>query len=161
MDLSKAVDGLPHRFLVAQLYEFSYTACQLIAGYLCERRQRLKASNAHRKRNTLCKRISQGSISSPLLFNMLINDLFYFVDKCKLYNYADDSSTSHAALTMEEVCRALEHDGNIAIDWYESNGIHVNPSKFQMTIMFSSSTEPISVTLKGNIVLTSESCVKV
>ena len=45
-----------------------------------------------------------------------------------LYNYADDNSMSHAAPAIQDVCSALEHDGNIAIDWFESNGMQANPS---------------------------------
>ena len=78
-----------------------------------------------------------------------------------LYNYADDNSISRAAPVIEDVCSALEHDGNIAIDWFESNGMQANPSKFQLMIISPVPTEPVSITLKGNTVITSEFCVKV
>ena len=163
MDLSKAFDCLPHSLLVAKLhaYGFSYSACELIASYLCERRQRVKINNVRSEWKTLCKGVPQGSILGPLLFNAFINDLFYFVEKCMLYNYADDNSMSHAAPAIQDVCSALEHDGNIAIDWFESNGMQANPSKFQLMIMSPIPTEPVSITLKGNTVIMSESCVKV
>ena len=163
MDLSKAFDCLPHSLLVAKLhaYGFSYSACELIASYLCERRQRVKINNVRSEWKTLCKGVPQGSILGPLLFNAFINDLFYFVEKCILYNYADDNSMSHSAPAIQDECSALEHDGNIAIDWFESNGMQANPSKFQLMIMSPIPTEPVSITLKGNTVIVSESCVKV
>ena len=34
-----------------------------------------------------------GSILGPLLFNLFINDIFYFLIESKLANYADDTST--------------------------------------------------------------------
>ena len=163
MDLSKAFDCFPHSLLVAKLhaYGFSYSTCKLIASYLCERRQRVKINNVRSEWKTLCKGVPQGSILGPLLFNAFINDLFYFVEKCILYNYADDNSMSHSAPAIQDECSALEHDGNIAIDWFESNGMQANPSKFQLMIMSPIPTEPVSITLKGNTVIVSESCVKV
>ena len=105
--------------------------------------------------------VPQGSILGPFLFNVFIYDLLYFVEKCMLYNYADDNLMSHAAPAIQDVCSALEHDGNIAIDWFESNGLQANPNKFHLMIMSPIPTGPVSITLKGNTVIMSESCVTV
>ena len=34
------------------------------------------------------------SLHGPLIFNIFLNDIFYFVSKGNLYNYADDNCTS-------------------------------------------------------------------
>ena len=48
-----------------------------------------------------------------------MNDLFYFIEKRTLYTYADDDQISMAAPTLDGVCNALQHDGNIATEWFQ------------------------------------------
>ena len=43
-------------------------------------------------RDIMSHLVSQGSIIGPLLFNIYLNDIFYYVDKIKLINYADDNT---------------------------------------------------------------------
>ena len=107
MDLSKAFDCLPHGLLVAKLNAYGLTlpACELIGNYLSHRRQRVKIGCTKSQWSFLEKGVPQGSILGPLLFNIFINDLFYFIEKCSLYNFADDNSLSNAATTLGELTK--------------------------------------------------------
>ena len=105
MDLSKAFDCLPHGLLVAKLKAYGLTlpACELMGSYLSGRKQRVKIAGTRSKWKFLEKGVPQGSILGPLLFNIFINDLFYFIEKCSLYNFADDNSLSAVAPTLNEL----------------------------------------------------------
>ena len=44
-----------------------------------------------------------------------INDLFYFIENCILYNYADDNTISEAPCSLDTVLANLTYDGNNAV----------------------------------------------
>ena len=162
MDLSKEFDCLPHGLLVAKLhaYGLSPAACCLLGDYLSGRRQRVKISNARSTWETLAKGVPQGSILGPLLFNIFINDMFYFMEKCSLYNYADDNSLSNSAPSVDEVLSNLRHDCEISLRWFNQNGMEANPNKFQFFISSSCQNESIELKISDNVTITSEPCIK-
>ena len=162
MDLSKAFDCLPHALTVAKLhaYGLSLPSCELLASYLSNRKQRVKISNSRSDWIDLNKGVPQGSILGPLLFNVFVNDLFLFIEKCSLYNYADDNSLKTANISIENVLADLQHDCRNATEWFERNGMQANPEKFQFMILAPRSTENFEIQLNDSITLKSEDCVK-
>ena len=71
----------------------------------------------------------------PLLFNIFINDLFYFIEKCILSNYADDNTLDVIACTLNCIISVLKLDTKHAIEWFQENFMKVNPDKFQMALL--------------------------
>ena len=94
LDLSKAFDCLHHDLLIAKLeaYEFGHSSLILIYNYLSGRKQRTKVNNVYSEWNELETGIPQGSILCPLIFNIYINDIFYFVNEDTVANFADDNT---------------------------------------------------------------------
>ena len=93
MDLFKAFGYLPHSLIICKLYAYgvSANAYKLIASYLYKRKQRVKIENEQSEWLDISKGVPQGSILGLLIFNIFINDIFYFIQDRTLYNYADDN----------------------------------------------------------------------
>ena len=80
-DLSKASGCLHHGILIAKLdgNGFDIKSTKLIQQYLSNRKQRVKVGNAYSSWKEIFYGIPQGSILGPLIFNIFLCDLFYFL----------------------------------------------------------------------------------
>ena len=65
---------------------------KLINFYLSKRRQKIKINNVYNSRSEILFGAPPGFILGPLLFNIFICDLFLFLPKIGVANYADDNS---------------------------------------------------------------------
>ena len=92
MDLSKVFDCIPHGLLIAKMeaYGFSEDFLTFLYSYL-ERRKQSISPQCITNSNLRCPtRIH----SRTILFNIFMNDLFYFMKDAQLLNYADDKTTA-------------------------------------------------------------------
>lgn len=133
MDLSKAFDCLPHELLIAKLraYGLSEDAVKLLDSYLSDRFQQIRLGPETSSWEKLLKGVPQGSILGPLLFNVFINDIFYFIIHCILYNYADDNTLSYIHKDLTTLKSVLEQESQNLLTWFENNFMKANPDKFQ------------------------------
>ena len=136
-DLSKAFDCIPHDLLIAKLhaYGFDKTSLNFVLNYLTERVQRTKVNGVYSKRRKIRYGVPQGSILGPLLFNLFMNDIFYFVKESKLANYADDTTIYTAKDGIFPFLHALKSETEIVLDWFKLNEMKSNSDKGHMIVV--------------------------
>ena len=137
MDLSKAMDCLPYGFIIDKLAAngLSDSACSLLQSYLSDWKQMVKLGHFKSTLLKIIKGVPQGSILGPLLFNILLNDIFYFVKKSNLSNYADDNTLSYSHPDLLETKNVLTSESEHINEWFGTNQKQANPGKFQAVVL--------------------------
>ena len=135
-DLSKAFDCINHELIIAKLeaYGFSKSALRYINSYLKDRLQRTKVNDTFSEWSCIISGVPQGSILGPLLFNIYINDLFYFLDENKITNYADDNTPYEIDKHLSDVIIQLENNIIILSKWFTDNYFKMNADKCQLIV---------------------------
>ena len=135
-DLSKAFDCLNHNLLIAKLhaYGFDYNSLTYINSYLSDRKHRTKVNNSFSSWASITSGVPQGSILGPLLFNIYMNDIFFFINETKLTNYADDNTPYSINTNIEDLIKSLENDTSILIKWFSDNYFVMNANKSHLLV---------------------------
>ena len=135
-DLSKAFDCIPHDLIIAKLeaYGFQTDALNLVYDYLSNRKQRVKINETFSCWKNIEYGVPQGSILGPLLFNIHLCDLFYFLEDLDIASYVDDINT-------------LEASSLPLFTWFNNDFMKANSDKSH--ILFSCS-EPSTALIDGS-----------
>ena len=65
-----------------------------------------------------------------MLFNIFLNDIFYFIRQNSLYNSTDDNTLSNSYSDLSQIRLLFEAEGWNIIDWFDLNDMQANPGKF-------------------------------
>ena len=100
MDLSKAVDCIPHGLMLTKLKCYGLS----------------DQGHSRSEWGSVAQGVPQGSILGPLICNIFINDIFYVLIKvCNLYNYAYDNTLLNTHQSIADLKYNLETSATVAI----------------------------------------------
>ena len=135
-DLSKAFDCISHELLIAKLeaYGFDKSALILIYDYLKGRKQRTKVNGSYSSWREVLSGVPQGSILGPLLFNIFINDIFFFLEKTNIANFADDNTPYSVENDIMSLLKSLESDTYTVLNWFRFNEMKPNQGKCHLMV---------------------------
>ena len=131
-DFAKAFDTISHDLILNKLklqYGIDSSLLKLLVNYLHERKQRVVLDNIASKSITVLSSVPQGSILGPLLFVLLINDIYVGIDKAtSICLYADDNKIWRK-INSENDCVQLQKDINTLHNWSIKNIMRFNAIK--------------------------------
>ena len=81
-----------------------------------------------------------------MLFNIFINDIFYFISDISIANYADDNTPYTTEKSITSLIEILEVETNVFLEWFKTNEMRPNEDKCHLLV---NNQENVSVTL-GN-----------
>ena len=127
VDLYAAYDRVNHRILIQKLYNITQDSplCRVIQNMLSSRRFYVELNNERSRWRKQKNGLPQGSVLSPILFNIYTNDQPLH-NGIRSFIYVDPLSYVEVEKTIEESLSELTH-------YYRSNNLRANPDKTQVT----------------------------
>ena len=77
----------------------------------------------------------QGSIFGLILSNIFLYDLFLYIKKSDLHNFAGNNIITVTCYTLAGLLKTLEQESESVLNWFKQNKIIVNADKFQVIIL--------------------------
>ena len=104
----------------------------MILSYLTDRKHRTKVNNYLYKWADIISGVPQGSILGPLLFNIYINDIFFFTQEDRIANYADDNTPYAIETNYTDMLDTLQLETQTLIKWFSTNFFKLNADKCEL-----------------------------
>ena len=84
-------------------YGFQTNPLNLTHSYLQSRKQKVLINNKFNLERNIIAGVPQGSIDGPLLLNLFINGLVFFIQYSVLSNFADDNNLFVIGKNKEDI----------------------------------------------------------
>ena len=81
------------------------------------------------------------------MFNIFINDLFYFIKEAKLSNYADDNQLYFADTDPAFVEHVVNKELVVVCEWFRNNKMILNPEKCKALVLLQKPNVKLSLIL--------------
>ncbi|XP_026471577.1 uncharacterized protein LOC113375843 [Ctenocephalides felis] len=145
-DIHKAYDNVEHNILRRKLNSMNlpHNITKVIMSLLDNRAIYIKFKNKIIGPRVISTGLPQGSILSPLLFNIYMSDLnTQTINGVKILQYADDIFIYCSGVSMEECKKKIQDSLNKVSAWLNANNLSLSPTKSE-AIIFSRHRKPLN-----------------
>ena len=163
LDLSAAFDLVDPSILLKklELYNIDSKSLAWIKSYLSNRKQAVWVDHTFSDFLPCDIGVPQGSNLGPLLFLIFFNDLPRYLN-CDIEAYADDSTLSISAKSVQEINQSLTENCAAVSKWMSQNMLKLNTAKTHIMMLGTSrriknQDEEIRVLMDGQLLEQSES----
>ncbi|KAK3103174.1 hypothetical protein FSP39_017008 [Pinctada imbricata] len=149
LDISKAFDLVWHEGLIYKTKNYGITGkfLNFIKNFLTDRKIQVKVNENLSDTYDLENGTPQGSVISPTLFNIMVNDLAEVInsgeddaaDTPTLSQFADDNKLSHTDRTAKRISKNLQKYLNKITSWSTKWGFKISKEK-TVAILFGRNT---------------------
>ena len=136
LDFKRAFETIDRKILIRKLekYNFSSKALNWFENFLTNRKQVVKINDEYSNEIAVDLGVPQGSMIANILFIIYINDLVNVLSQCDTIMYADDTSITVSARTLNEAVELINKALENVSDWLKFNRIALNISKSKFMI---------------------------
>jgi len=161
-DFSKAFDMLWKDGLIHKLHNMGINGRikSWIEDFLSDRKIRVKVNNTLSAEYSLQNGTPQGSVISPVLFLIMINDFPTTMPDTNTSLFADDSSIWRSGRNLQHIIKKLVPDINKIEIWCDNWGFRLNEKK-TVAMVFSKNTshlqQKVPIKINGKLIETVKS----
>ena len=80
------------------------------------------------------------------------HDLFFFITKSEVCNFADDNTLYSCNKNLKHVFSHLKYDLRNVLDWFKINSMKANPGKFQFMVLGVKNILHFTINVNGKII---------
>ena len=121
-------------FLI-KLQALGFFTVTFLTIYLKNRKNNVKINNTYSVWNSSFWHVTtKGSVLGPIIFNIFLNDLFLWLTKSDINNFADDNTINVTSRDFEKLSRTLEDESNLDVNLFRNNNV-INPDQFQAIVV--------------------------
>ena len=146
--------NLNHDFLLTRLkaYRLDNNSVEFFHSYIPSSYQCCKISNSFSLQERVLAGVPLASILESLLFNIFITDIFLFLQKCELVNYANDSGMYPSDKNINNTMYSLNKTFAILPNWFHNTFTVLNPVEYSF-ILFGAEDELQTDVVSNNVTI--------
>ena len=136
VDFKKAFDTVNHKILLDKLAHYGVrgTENKWFKNYLTNSKQHVTVSGQTSDNALIESGVPQGSVLSPLLFLIYINDLNQAIKFSRMHHFADDTNLLLEDNSLKKIDKHINHDLKLLTTLLIANRISLNTSKTEILL---------------------------